>query len=178
MVSPRRLQIRAVVLSLTLVFLAIAFSAYFRILFVLHALCAVFVIGCVIGVFALTVVAVALPFLITRKLARWLLRERWKTRYVRLSFDVAVVGLYLLIWATGFTNGMDSPQVFLDADEKFGWSRWPKSFEDSANKLLTLTMLSWFLDYFPVFVILPGGLVFFAGYSSERATQAKKSADG
>jgi hypothetical protein len=123
--------------------------------------------------FAIAVVAVASPFFIAHKIAQWFLRDRWKIGYVRLSVDVTIVGFYVLILATGFSKISDYPQVLRDGEEN--WSHWPQALTDSANKLSNLEMLSCFLDNFPRFVILPGGVVLFAGYSLERAKQAKNS---
>jgi hypothetical protein len=134
------------------------------------------ILAVVSGVIGLTVLVIVTPFLVTRKITQWALRDRWKTRYVRLSFDVTMIGFYFLILVTLWSYDRHLPAVLADGYAKIYWSHWPQSLTDSENRLEELKMLASFLDNFPTFVILPGCVVVFAGYSVERAKQAKTSA--
>lgn len=130
------------------------------------------------GSFVAALLVLASPLFVLRKIAQCFCREWWKTRYVRLSVDVACAGLFILFLATflpltscGHLPDYMVSQIMPKWQEVGGWY-----LSDSIGRLVILSNVSWFLENFPLYVILPGGLVLFGGYSLERARQAKKPA--
>jgi hypothetical protein len=123
----------------------------------------------------LITLALTTPFIIIREVGRWLLREHWKTRFIRISFDIALLGLIVLCAATispdhgGHLPGFMSEKM----DQLYSFHKniteWPQTLDNVEFKLKTLMMLSWFLEHFAAFVILPGCLSLLAGYSFIRA---------
>ena len=133
---------------------------------------------------ALVTLALASPFMLIRGIARWLLRERWYTRYIRVAFDVALMGLIVLcVKAISPEQGVGGhlPSFMREQIETANrllrlqrtYLYCPQPLTDAELKLEKLTTASWFLEHFPLYVVLPGAIVFLAGYSSERAKKIK-----
>ena len=143
----------------------------------------IFVVTGMAGCFVSIRLGLAAPFIIVHGLAGRLFREYWKRRYIRISFDIALMGLITLFILTfssyhGVRGHLsDLMQKEIEAyDRLVYWQGFscPRALTEAEANLKSLTRVSWFLEHFPVYVILPGGLFFLAGYSSERATKVKK----
>jgi hypothetical protein len=153
----------------------------------------IFVLGWIAALLGFTTLALAAPFMVIRGIACWLLREHWNTRYIRFSFDVALIGLIVLCEVTflpehGVGGHLTSfmREKIEAGDRLYNLQRarygdhtvgcyWPEPLSKAESKLETIVTLSWFLERFPLYVILPGGIFFLAGYSSERARKIKVS---
>jgi hypothetical protein len=129
----------------------------------------------VIAPLAVAVVVFPLTLLIIDMFAKTICPERWKIPYVRVAVSVALLGTFVLLGATYFVAAAHVTagwrELVQPATSKTG-SMGPEILLFDFLKILILYCTSWFLDNFPVYVVLPTALVLVGGYTLDRSKRA------
>jgi hypothetical protein len=117
-----------------------------------------------------------LGYLGVRALAKAACRDRWKIRYVRWSVDTALTGCILLCITSKVAGSLEtSLSLGEQAMDKLSMS----SIQEGSPLwgLVECKSMLWFIEYFPLFVIVPAGLVLLGGYTIERSKSERKRSD-
>jgi len=137
------------------------------------------ILGAVVGfalatlVLCLALAVLALLFITLLAVVRWLCRDRWEVWYVRGATYVALIGFSALL-ASSSAQPSDAIKKQVQSNVTGGSSWKCPEFLDSYGHLVSLSKTLWLVEHFPIFVLLPAGLVLFAGYTLERSKQESK----
>ena len=121
--------------------------------------------------FAVALLVFCLTFFIIDMFAKTICPAPWKIRYVRSAVFVGLLGSFVLMGATLVVSAQKASAALRP--------HIPDNLSALSSEMLMIDLLkiqflwgtSWFLENFPLYVVLPTAIVLLGGYASERSKQ-------